>query len=184
MVWEWCLTLAGHRLVALANLHPPGPEEELDSFMFQTVGHGVVAAYGQCLDVPLVRRPLKGTAVAKGLAYQPHESVQDKANGVGTKEAEDEVEDLLHLLQDVLQAHTHVTAVSCGAILSDYQRYRVENVYVGIGCRVQVWLTHGLRMAYTWPTHGLHMAYTHGLHMAYTHGLHMLVDVSGLAWCH
>ena len=35
---------AGHRIVALANLHPPAHvHEELDSFIYQTVGHAHVA---------------------------------------------------------------------------------------------------------------------------------------------
>ena len=40
----------GHEVVALGNL---GPEptlqrEDLDSWMFQTVGHSVIEAYAQC----------------------------------------------------------------------------------------------------------------------------------------
>jgi diphthine-ammonia ligase len=40
----------------------------------------------------------------------------------------DEVEDLYKLLLKVKQAHPEVTAVACGAIFSNYQRLRVENV--------------------------------------------------------
>ncbi|VDP99149.1 unnamed protein product [Trichobilharzia regenti] len=47
----------------------------------------------------------------------------------------DEVEDLYELLSRVLCEHSDVTAVSSGAILSDYQRYRVENVTHRLGLR-------------------------------------------------
>lgn len=35
-----CAVRAGHRIVALANLHPPkeATSEELDSYMYQSVG--------------------------------------------------------------------------------------------------------------------------------------------------
>lgn len=39
----------------------------------------------------------------------------------------DEVEDLYELLKEVKEVE-NVDAVACGAILSDYQRIRVENV--------------------------------------------------------
>ena len=42
--------------------------------------------------------------------------------------AEDEVEDLVALLSEVQHAFPAVTAVSCGAVLSNYQRHRVEEV--------------------------------------------------------
>merc|ERR1719265_1824231 len=48
----------------------------------------------------------------------------------------DEVEDLLVLLQEVLEQHPEVEAVSCGAILSNYQRLRVENVCSRLGLKV------------------------------------------------
>jgi diphthine-ammonia ligase len=45
------------------------------------------------------------------------------------KNKEDEVEYLFDLLVKVKDKHPNVKGVSCGAILSDYQRNRVENVY-------------------------------------------------------
>ena len=50
---SWMLPL---QIVALANLAPsPGAADELDSYMYQTVGHQLVAAYAQCMDLPLFR---------------------------------------------------------------------------------------------------------------------------------
>ncbi|KAK9448883.1 uncharacterized protein V1518DRAFT_416584 [Limtongia smithiae] len=115
----------GHELVALANLHPPSPPagqprvHELDSFMFQTVGHTVLPLYAECFGVPLYRRVTKGMAVAKGLYY--------------TTTARDETEDMYELLLDVKRKHPDVEGVSIGAILSTYQRVRVENVCARLG---------------------------------------------------
>ena len=65
----------GHTLVALANLYPPPTKkatvdtDELDSYMFQTVGHSVVEAYEQCLELPLFRRALTGSSKSLGLWF-------------------------------------------------------------------------------------------------------------------
>ena len=61
--------------------------DELDSFMFQTVGHEGVAAYAEAMHLPLYRRVTSGLAVKKELVYSP--------------EAGDEVEDLYQLLKTV-----------------------------------------------------------------------------------
>ena len=34
--------------------------DELDSYMYQTVGHEVVVAYAACADLPLFRRRIAG----------------------------------------------------------------------------------------------------------------------------
>eukprot|EP00698_Gefionella_okellyi_P018341 TRINITY_DN5488_c0_g1_i1.p1 TRINITY_DN5488_c0_g1~~TRINITY_DN5488_c0_g1_i1.p1 ORF type:complete len:614 (-),score=150.96 TRINITY_DN5488_c0_g1_i1:641-2482(-) len=82
--------------------------------MYQTVGHDVIDAYAACVGVPLFRRELRGTAVTQDSEYRHTEG--------------DEVEDLLQLLVDVKTAIPDMQAVSSGAILSDYQRVRVEHV--------------------------------------------------------
>lgn len=120
-----CVRL-GHRLVALANLYPASAtpdvdSQELDSFMFQTVGHNVVPALADCLGLPLFRIATRGKAVQSSVSYAAPGS-----DGDG-----DEVEDLLCLLASVKLRMPHVNAVASGAILSNYQRARVENVYVG-----------------------------------------------------
>lgn len=107
-----CIT-QGHELIALANLYPV-ERDEIDLFMFQTVGHDVIEQYQQCLDVPLYRQPITGGSKNQNLEY---ETTQD-----------DEIEDLYQLLHRIVQAHPDVEGVSCGAILSHYQRTRVEHV--------------------------------------------------------
>lgn len=105
----------GHEVTVLANLHPPVTKsDELDSFMFQTVGHSAVETLASCMELPLVRRPITGGSVSQGMMYKRAE--------------EDEVEDLYHLLLDVKTQFPEVNAVATGAIFSNYQRHRVENI--------------------------------------------------------
>jgi diphthine-ammonia ligase len=137
----------GHRVVALANLYPPAAggdskgevtailpgqhitttedgegeegEEDLNSFMYQTVGHQVIPLYAEATGLPLYRRAITG-ASGGGRDY--------RAGGEG-----DETESMTHLLRAVMEAHPEVNAVSAGALLSNYQRTRVESVAVRLG---------------------------------------------------
>lgn len=109
----------GHELVALGNLFPPTGVDECDSHMFQTVGHEVIDCYGECVGVPVFRRMLSGASKVRTLGYERAE--------------EDEVEDLFLLLQRVKSKVPKLEAVSSGAILSNYQRLRVENVCRRLG---------------------------------------------------
>jgi diphthine-ammonia ligase len=108
-----------HEIIALANLYPPAHVEELDSYMFQTVGHSIINQYSNLLNVPLFRQEITGRSLQIGKEYQ-HDS-------------NDEVEDLYKLLKRVKDEMPGLEAVSCGAILSSYQRVRVENVCSRIG---------------------------------------------------
>lgn len=48
-------------MVALANLLPTDADvDELDSYMYQTVGHQLVEAYAACTGLPLYRRRIIG----------------------------------------------------------------------------------------------------------------------------
>ena len=202
----------GHRLVALANLHPQGPpgdasrggaatggaettvvrpsggdgsstahtsdagragardaapeagphasedpaegsagdeETDLNSFMFQTVGHEVLPLYAAATGLPLYRRVITGRAVQQGREYadpatlaRPGEGSPDAGppsggglQGEASQAAgdEDETESMLHLLRAVLAAHPEANALSAGAILSTYQRTRVEAVAARLG---------------------------------------------------
>lgn len=117
----------GHEVVALANLHPPvengKQSEDIDSFMYQTIGHSVIPLYEQALGLPLYRQEILGTAVDPNKSYAT-------PTYTGTP---DETESLIPLLKKVLAAHPEVNAVSTGAILSDYQRTRVESVAIRLG---------------------------------------------------
>ncbi|CAL9219550.1 unnamed protein product [Arabidopsis halleri] len=110
----------GHEIVALANLLPVDDSvDELDSYMYQTVGHQIIVGYAECMNVPLFRRRIRGSSRHQKLSYQmtPH----------------DEVEDMFVLLSEVKRQIPSITAVSSGAIASDYQRLRVESVCSRLG---------------------------------------------------
>ena len=47
---------AGHKIVGLANLRPTNNDEnELDSYMYQTVGHQAIDLYSEAMELPLYR---------------------------------------------------------------------------------------------------------------------------------
>ncbi|GAB7349681.1 hypothetical protein MBLNU459_g0352t1 [Dothideomycetes sp. NU459] len=118
----------GHEVVALANLHPRtnnGEQfEDVDSFMYQTIGHTVIPLYEKALGLPLYRQEILGSAVDQNKSYATPDTLQSTG---------DETESLLPLLQRVMAQQPDVNAVSTGAILSDYQRTRVESVATRLG---------------------------------------------------
>ncbi|MQM02160.1 hypothetical protein Taro_034922 [Colocasia esculenta] len=110
----------GHEIVALANLLPLDDSvDELDSYMYQTVGHQIVTSYADCMGLPLFRRRIRGSSRHQHLNYKVTSG--------------DEVEDMFILINEVKQQIPSVTAVSSGAIASDYQRLRVESVCSRLG---------------------------------------------------
>lgn len=122
-------TAYGHEVVALANLLPPDAHtDDMDSYMYQTVGHQVIAAYASCCGLPLYRRRIQGHPCDQSLVYD------------GTKG--DEVEDLAALLAFVKAEMPCVQAVASGAIASDYQRTRVERVCERFGLVSLAYLWH------------------------------------------
>ncbi|KAH4219569.1 hypothetical protein HBI06_181370 [Parastagonospora nodorum] len=110
----------GYTVVALANLHPQVPEhEDIDSYMYQTVGHAVIPLYADALGIPLYRQPIAGSPQNSRRDYECAER--------------DETEDLVPLLSRVMEKHPEANALSTGAILSTYQRTRVESVALRLG---------------------------------------------------
>nr|XP_057947394.1 diphthine--ammonia ligase [Doryrhamphus excisus] len=115
---------AGHQIAALANLRP-ADTDELDSYMYQTVGHQGIELYAEAMDLPLYRRTIRGSSLDTSRHYHQTEG--------------DEVEDLYELLSLIKETEC-VEAVSVGAILSDYQRTRVENVCLRLGLQPLAYL--------------------------------------------
>lgn len=116
----------GHNIVALANLHPSptaSDNEDINSYMYQTVGHSVIPLYEQALGIPLYRQQITGRAVNSQRDYSAPQLQQEQ----------DETEDLVPLLKKIMLAHPEANAVSTGAILSTYQRTRVESVALRLG---------------------------------------------------
>lgn len=61
--------------------------DELDSYMYQTVGHQGIELYAEAMGLPLYREVITGAAVDQGRSYEPTEN--------------DEVEDLYRLLSRI-----------------------------------------------------------------------------------
>ena len=91
---------------------------ETDSAMFQTIGWNNIQLLADAMALPLFVGETDMVAKEEGKHYQPS--------------AGDEVEDLYTLLEKV-KTEVGVEAVCVGAILSDYQRVRVESVCLRLG---------------------------------------------------
>jgi diphthine-ammonia ligase len=102
--------------VALANLKPSESSHkyELDSYMYQTVGYDGIKYISECMGVPLFQNDIVGDCIVSGLDYVPTKN--------------DEVEDLYNLLLKIKTQFPEIEGVSVGAILSNFQRVRVENI--------------------------------------------------------
>jgi diphthine-ammonia ligase len=112
--------------------------------MYQTVGQDAINLVAEALDVPLYRRVIRGSAIEQGSEYGTRHGDTTSPGVSG-----DETEDLYELLRTVIvcphqicfrgslndgsllqTANPEIKGVSVGAILSNYQRVRVEHVSV------------------------------------------------------
>lgn len=146
----------GHKIIALANLYPPdsGNQAEqdfdLNSHMYQTVGHSLIPLYAEVLSLPLYRQEIRGIAVNQAKEYHAAEIGEIQEGTTASATAEDETESMMTLLQRIKRDHPEANAVCSGAILSTYQRTRIESVAVRL---------HLVPLAYLWqypelPTSG------------------------------
>ncbi|KAF7683339.1 Diphthine--ammonia ligase [Astathelohania contejeani] len=85
----------------------------LDSYMYQTVGMEIIKAYSDCFGVPLFEYNTNCKSINIELEYKETEN--------------DEVEDLYNAIKNTKEK-LEFQGVSSGAILSQYQKNRVENV--------------------------------------------------------
>lgn len=92
--------------------------------MYQTVGHNIIPLYETALGLPLFRQPIVGSAIEEGTSYS-HSDVPPTE--------EDETESLIPLLKKIIENHPEANAICTGAILSTYQRTRVESVALRLG---------------------------------------------------
>lgn len=143
----------GHEIVALVNMRPPQSVsmknetqnhhftnnneieliQEIDSYMYQSVGNELIDLYAQAAELPLYRAQITGKVINQNLDYEPTDS-------------NDEVEDLYRVLKHCKQEMEEkngytIEAVSSGAILSTYQKNRVENICKRLGM---------ISLAYLW----------------------------------
>ncbi|KAL8674336.1 MAG: hypothetical protein Q9168_001265 [Polycauliona sp. 1 TL-2023] len=137
----------GHRIVALANLYPPpsppnkphteeDDSDDLNSFMYQTVGHTLIPLYAEILSLPLYRQGIRGSALNQAKEYSTYHGhdggatafSSSKSTGLDVDVNIDETESMMTLLQRIKADHPETNAVCSGAILSSYQRTRIESV--------------------------------------------------------
>ena len=112
----------GHELVACVHLGRPRvlnedtSEEEEESYLYQTAGsETLVTLVEECLEVPLILHERVGKSLNTSLVYEE-------------ATLNDEVEDLYQALCTAQQQFPTIEAVCSGAILSTYQRIRIEHV--------------------------------------------------------
>ncbi|KAF4974119.1 hypothetical protein FZEAL_8942 [Fusarium zealandicum] len=110
-----------HRQGAHADGEPS--DRDLNSFMYQTVGHEVLPLYAAATGLPLYRLPIAGRAVRHERDYDVTADAQGS----------DETESMLPLLQAIIARHPEANALCAGAILSTYQRTRVESIALRLG---------------------------------------------------
>ncbi|KAL2159217.1 hypothetical protein VTH06DRAFT_2649 [Thermothelomyces fergusii] len=126
------------------EIFPEADEDgrDLNSFMYQTVGHQVIPLYAEATGIPLYRREITGAAVQHGKDYDAHRHRSSAARPAGGDSDAapgpevadpDETESMVPLLQDIMRAHPEANALCAGAILSTYQRTRVESVAIRLG---------------------------------------------------
>jgi len=141
----------GHEVVALANLHPAvapsknkdddddddveNEDEDINSYMYQTVGHNIIPLYAAALNLPLYRQAICGIAISTDKTYTPRPQFPTilEERPAASPAPPDETESLIPLLLKVLAAQPSANALSTGAILSSYQRTRVESVAIRLG---------------------------------------------------
>lgn len=87
----------------------------MDSHMYQTVGHEGIGIYSEATGLPMFRGSITRKVKGLGAEYE--------------KNDDDEVEDLYDLIAEA-KASVEFDAVCSGAIMSNYQKNRVENMCV------------------------------------------------------
>lgn len=107
--------------------------------MYQTVGHDAVHLVAEAMQLPLYRGVISGQALNQTSSYGD----RLPSSSAHTLDEADETEDLYKLLCQVKEAQPEINAVSVGAILSNYQRVRVEHVALRAGLQL-------LPLCYLW----------------------------------
>ncbi|KAK1991449.1 adenine nucleotide alpha hydrolases-like protein [Colletotrichum falcatum] len=107
-------------------------DADLNSFMYQTVGHQVIPLYADATGLPLYRQPIHGGAKYEGRDYDAQAVSPRDGDDVPETDA-DETESMVPLLRAVMADHPEANALCAGAILSTYQRTRVESVALRLG---------------------------------------------------
>ena len=108
----------GHTLCGL--IYMKSTHEYSDSYMYQTVGSEIAMKLGECFGVPLYVFETSCNPINQNLEYE------DTKN--------DEVEDLERAISSVLEKEKF-EGISSGAIMSTYQKNRVEHICNKLGLK-------------------------------------------------
>ena len=95
-----------------------GENENSDSFMYQTIGQNIIKLIEQSLEIPFIYKKTRCITLNTNLKY--------------SETKYDEVEDLYDALKTA-QRKYQCNGVCSGAILSSYQKNRIENVCSRLG---------------------------------------------------
>ncbi|XP_064487884.1 diphthine--ammonia ligase-like isoform X2 [Ornithodoros turicata] len=95
--------------------------------MYQSVGHEAIPLYAEAMEVPLFQGEITGKPCNQSGDYSATDG--------------DEVEDLYELMRNVREKIPY-DAVSVGAIFSDYQRARVQNICNRLNIEMLAYLWH------------------------------------------
>ncbi|CRH02647.1 ATP-binding protein, putative [Plasmodium relictum] len=118
-----CCSKDGHNITALAHLIPL---KKQNSFMYQSAGFELIPSIAKCMEIPLIQHQIKKPVNVDDLTY--------------TYNSNDEVEDLYELLQEAKSKFPNINAVSCGAIISNYQKNRLEHVCKRLNLQILTYL--------------------------------------------
>ncbi|MCJ1308875.1 hypothetical protein MMC25_002530 [Agyrium rufum] len=131
----------------------PSEVPDLNSYMYQTAGSALIPHIATLLSLPLYQAPITGSAKSTSKEYMlpsvsttahlrsnPRSSTtaNNHTNEAPpppppSEEPTDETESLIPLLRKILLSHPTANALSSGAILSTYQRTRIESVALRLG---------------------------------------------------
>ncbi|ORD93898.1 DPH6 [Enterospora canceri] len=101
----------GHNVVCA--IYILNKQEYVDSFMYQTVGNEMIQYIEQALEIDFIYKETTCEVKNTDLDYKPMEN--------------DEVEDLFEAIREAKEKYG-IDGVCSGAILSQYQRNRVQNI--------------------------------------------------------
>ena len=95
--------------------------------MYQTVGYQALEYYAKAIDLPIFRRPITRKPVNTDCNY--------------SESPEDEVEDMYEALKSLRDdENISYDAISVGAVLSNYQKNRAENVCARLNIQMLAYL--------------------------------------------
>ncbi|EEA06600.1 uncharacterized protein CMU_012740 [Cryptosporidium muris RN66] len=138
-----CCKYMGHEIEVVAHMNPPENSLELDSYMYQSIGKELIPMVAECLEIPLIQFNIKGKPINKEMQY------------ISTYG--DEVEDLYKALKYIKENYPYIEGISCGAIMSNYQRCRLEEIAarLDLECLCYLWMLPEVPLLYRMIESGL-----------------------------